>query len=82
MYQADGPGEEKISLLKKLLDKMLAKAELGGVMTGSGSRRGSTFNAEMADNLESLEKKLMEVSEELEQSKSDLDTVKTEKDEL
>ena len=65
-----------------MLEKMVAKAELGGVITGGGSRRGSTFNAELADNIESLEKKLLEVSDELDQSKSDLETVKSEKDEL
>lgn len=82
MYQMDGPSEEKVSLLKKMLDKMVSKAELGGVMTGSGSRRGSTFDPQMADNLESLEKKVMEISDELEQSKNDLESVKSEKEEL
>ena len=82
MYQMDGPCEEKVSLLKKMVGKMIAKAELGGVITGGGDRRASNFNVEMADNLESLEKKVMELNDELDQNRTELESVKAEKEEL
>lgn len=61
---------------------MVAKAELGGVILDTGSQNGSDVDAQLADNLDNLEKKVMDLTEELEKSKGELDTVKFQKKDL
>jgi hypothetical protein len=82
MCQAEGTPDEKIGLLKNLLSKLVIKADLKNKMASGGLRRGSiSLNAELADNVEYLEKKVLDLTEELEHFKSAYEKLKIHSDE-
>lgn len=76
----DGDVEDKVLALKRMLHEMTEKTGHDGLLNGRS--RGNSFNANLADKVEDLEKQIVNLGEELEQKQAEMAELAEEKIEL